>query len=469
MVVKRQFLGRKHIFNNIMKNAENIKYNKGIIGLALKGMLIYVHYCRMIMMEKETMEILEINNFLSIKDIKWEFNRFNIITGDMASGKSICIKLVQFFEEIIPNLLIAPYEDFLVYLKDSKNFFNYLITEVFSIIFTFKTSKTLPSYRIIYTYSYKEEIFSVTITGDSANISITSLFLENLLSEWNEIVKNMKFDHPEKVTPDGFKEMKMSFYNGLLKRFGGYFPIATTFVPASRAALAFGSSHNDPHLKDYKQLVDVLPRYMSGNQEIINTILKAKMKFEAGFLYLESDDGRKVPIAKASSGQQEIVYVLMLLDKLGSFYYTYGKHHSVFIEEPSAHLFPLEQKQTIELIVNIFNLLKVNGNPVRFFITTHSPYVLNSLNNSLTKGALLDKYKDQEDRINKDFDIPYLKADEISAYFINNDGTADNMLDMNEKYMFADKIDKISIEIDKITAGLSQLKNRLYAEREPLN
>jgi predicted ATPase len=420
-------------------------------------------------MVKETTEILEIYNFLSIKHIIWEFKKFNIITGDMAAGKSLCIKLIQFFEDIIPNLLISPYEDFLAYLNNIEDFYSFLITDKFKSIFTFYSSenKKLPSFRIIYTFSYKEEKFNVTVTGtDSTDIVIKSLFLEKLLSEWKEIVQNKHFNSHIKDTPDGFKEMKMSFYKDLLKIFGGYFPIATTFVPASRAALAFASNHSDHHLKEYKELVDFLYSVEGRKQEIIDKILKAKMRFEGRQLYLESDDGRRVHISKASSGQQEIVYVLMMLDRLGFYNYTYGKYHSVFIEEPSAHLFPLEQKQTIELIVEIFNILKENGNPVRFFITTHSPYVLNSLNNILTKGALLDKYKDQENIINKTADIPYLKADEISAYFINNDGTDDNMLDMDENYMFADKIAEISIEIDKVTAELSQLKNELHSEKD---
>jgi predicted ATPase len=426
-------------------------------------------------MDKETTEILEIEDFLSIKYIKWEFKRFNIITGDMGSGKSLCIKLTQFFEEIIPNLLIAPYENFLAYLNNSKKFYDFLITEKLKSIFTFTVSKNkkLPSFRITYTFSYQKEIFNVTVTGtDGADMVIESTFMEKLLSEWKEAIQKKDSDSHGILTPDGFKEKKLTFYNDLLKKFGGYFPMATTFVPASRAALAFSSSHTDYHLNGFKELVDFLPRFHSKNheiQEIIEAILKAKMRFERGALFLESDDGRKVHISKASSGQQEIVYVLMMLDKLGNFSYSYGKHHSVFIEEPSAHLFPLEQKQTIELIVRIFNYLKGNGNPVRFFITTHSPYVLNTLNNILTKGALLDKYKDQEDRINNSFDIPYLKADEISAFFINNDGSYDNMLDMDEKYMFADKIAQISIEIDKVTAELSQFKNKLHGEKELLD
>jgi AAA15 family ATPase/GTPase len=412
-------------------------------------------------MGKETTEILEIYDFLSIKHIIWEFKKFNIITGDMAAGKSLCIKITQFFEDIIPNLLISPYEDFLAYLNNIEDFYSFLITDKLKTIFTFNTSenKKLPSFRITYTFSYQEETFSVTVTGtDGTDIVIKSPFFFFFFSEWKEFVQKKNFDHPGIVTPDVFREMKLSFYNDLLKKFGSYFPMATTFVPASRAALAFASNHTDHHLKDYKELVDVLPRYQGRNQDIVDTILKAKIIVEDS-LFLESNDGRKVPIANASSGQQEIVYALMLLDKLGNFYYTYGKYHSVFVEEPSAHLFPLEQKQTIELIVKMFNILKGNGNPVRFFITTHSPYVLNSLNNILKKGALLKKYENQAEKINKAIDIPHLYSDEISAYYINDKGGWEPMLDENEKYLYAEKIADISEAINKDTIKLRELNN----------
>jgi len=416
-------------------------------------------------MDKETTEILEIQDFLSIKSIKWEFEKFNIITGDMGAGKSVCIKLLKYFEAIIPSLLVLPYEDFLNNL-DTNQFFVYLVKE-FSNIFIITASEPDRQFKfkVSYIFSYNEITFDATLSSENeTGILFKSAFLESLLKEWHDYSEKKGVFVSENVTPDGFDEIKQHLYNELLKKFGNHFPMSTTFVPASRAAMAFGSSHTDDYLKEYKELVDVLPRFMSRKEEIINTILKAEMKIENGFLFLESNDGRKVPIAKASSGQQEIVYVLMLLDKLGNFRYSYGKGQSVFIEEPSAHLFPLEQKQTIELIVELFNILKVNGNPVRFFITTHSPYVLNSLNNCLKKGALLDKYKDQEDRINKTVNIPYLKADEISALFINNDGTVENMMDENKKYLYAKKIDNISKAINEDTINLKELNNELLNE-----
>ncbi|MDR0641397.1 MAG: ATP-binding protein [Treponema sp.] len=276
------------------------------------------------------------------------------------------------------------------------------------------------------------------------------------MNDWKRYLG--KKDH---ITPDGFGEVKLFLHNELLKIFGGHFPIATTFIPASRAALAFGSDINDDYLKDYNNLANILPRFKSRSPKLIDHILKANIKIDNGSLWLESEDGRKVPISKASSGQQEIVYVLMLLDKLGNFRYSYGKDHSLFIEEPLAHLYPLEQKQTIELITQIFNSLKEKDNPIRFFITTHSPYILNSMNNILKKGGLIEKYGRKTDKINAAINIPYLFGKDLSAYFIDADGTGKTMLDETERYLYSDKIAEISYSIDNDTRKLSELNNEL--------
>jgi hypothetical protein len=84
----------------------------------------------------------------------------------------------------------------------------------------------------------------------------------------------------------------------------------------------------------------------------------------------------------------------------------------------------------------------------------------------LEKGKKKEKYKEQEDRINKTVDIPPLYADEISAYFLDGKGRWDDMLDSDEKYLNTDKIAKISYDIDKVSTDLSELKNELYSEKE---
>jgi hypothetical protein len=417
-------------------------------------------------MDKIITETLEIRNFFSINYVKWDIKRFNIITGDMGAGKSLCIKLLKFFEDIIPNLLILPYDSFVKNL-DTYQCFPFIVKE-FTDIFDFHSSLSnkQQSFKIEYQFSFKEQIFKMDMMCIDNNIHFESSSLEKLLKEWYEYLDKKGILATKNITPDGFEETKQSLFSTLLQKFGNYFPIATTFIPASRATLAFVSSFNDDHLKEFKRLIDVLPRFENRGLEIINTILKAKIKIENGSLFLESEDGRKVHLSKASSGQQEIVYLLMLLDRLGNFRYSYGSYQSIYIEEPEAQIFPLNQKQVIELIVEMFNMLNEHGSSVRYFITTHSPYMLNALNNILQKGALLEKYKNYNDKINKTINIPYLYANEVSAHFLSENEGWENMLDPDENYLNADKIAAISYAIDNVSTDLSLLKNELLSEGE---
>jgi predicted ATPase len=400
-------------------------------------------------------ELLKIDNFLSIKNFEWKIEDFNVITGDMGSGKSLCIKLLKFFEDIIPNLLVLPYEQFLSNLE--YDFFLKRIKRDFGNVFYFPSdnSKGNKIFNIEYIFMYETQKIEINIRNDTnGDVIIKSNFLEELLSTWKEYLAKQK-----NVTPDGFGEVKLFLHNDLQKKFGNHFPGASIFIPASRAALAFGSISGDSYLKDYNELINILKRVPSQDPVLTNSILKAKVKRISGNVWLESSDGRRVPISKASSGQQEIIFVLMILDKLGNFQFSYGKDLSLFVEEPSAHLFPLEQKQTIEYIVLKFNKLKEEKNAVRFFITTHSPYILNSLNNILKKGSLIEKYDNKKDEIDNVVEIPYLFAKDISAYFIDGNGVGKTMIDEKEKYIYDDKIAEISYFIDEDARKLSELKN----------
>ncbi|MDR0290307.1 MAG: hypothetical protein LBI06_05165, partial [Treponema sp.] len=133
-------------------------------------------------MEKVTSEILEVNNFLSIVKIRCEFEQFNIITGDMAAGKSLCIKLVKFFEDIIPEIFTSSNKSFCKFL-DGDYFLKYL-AEKFTTIFVFSMSEPAKRKRFSINYSfsyYKKETFSVSISGSHEDdITVKSHYLEGL-------------------------------------------------------------------------------------------------------------------------------------------------------------------------------------------------------------------------------------------------------------------------------------------------
>jgi len=413
-------------------------------------------------------EILKIENFLSISSMEWKIQRLNVITGDMASGKSLCLKLLKFFEDIIPKLFGSGYACFYKNM-DKENYFKQL-AENFNKAFDFSVSDPSKQKHFIlnYAFSYNNEKFDMRIEGSNEkNIVVKSPYLENLLQEWKDLLqKNEKLspDKPEDVKEDSLQEFKNTIHSDVLNKFGNNFPVNTAFIPASRAAMAVSTDYSDYYLRKYDELLGILLAKPGKNAKEINDILKAQIKKVNDGFILESNDGRRVPIGKSSSGQQEIISVLMHLDRLGNNGYKYNKSLSLFIEEPSAHLFPLEQMLIINYIVQVYNNLKGTDKPVRFFITTHSPYILNSLNNILRKGALLKKYPEQTELINKNEKLiktPALSAEEVSAYCIDAEGNGEDMFDPEDmNYIYPKKIDNISYMIDEIDEVLSDLDDK---------
>ncbi|GMO21728.1 MAG: hypothetical protein Ta2B_00550 [Termitinemataceae bacterium] len=405
---------------------------------------------------------LEINNFLSISYVKWDVNSFNVITGDMGSGKSLCIKLLQYFEDIIPELFVLPYSEFFFNL-DIEEFYKRLKDDFSPKKFHISAmkDKKYKEFTVTYTYMFKTQSISIKISSDEqGNISVESVFLEKLLKEWKDKIEN----NESVKTPDGFQEVKKELFNNLLKMFENHYPVATIFVPASRASLAFTTDIHEDYLKEYYNLINALESYRVMIEENFHDILKADVQSDEKTLQLVSNDGRIVPLSKASSGQQEIVYVLQLLSKLGKFSFTYGKHINLYIEEPSAHLFPLEQKLILELMVGVFNKLNETvENEISITVTTHSPYVLNIINNMLKKGHLkkeVNRCKDAsfQKKILKKIErlqFPPLDAENVSAFFIESSGNSTNMMQDSESgaYLYDSKIEEItsSIEHDYIS------------------
>ena len=128
----------------------------------------------------------------------------------------------------------------------------------------------------------------------------------------------------------------------------------------------------------------------------------------------------------------------------------------LFIEEPEAHLFPLSQKRIIDLIAIVFNNAVKQSKKARFFLTTHSPYILTSLNNLIQAGNILksiNKHSDKNirDKLKKQLftivdEDQILDINDISAYMLQH-GKLENIIDQETQLINATLIDEISDEI----------------------
>ncbi|MFM6006521.1 MAG: AAA family ATPase, partial [Sphaerospermopsis kisseleviana] len=125
-----------------------------------------------------------------------------------------------------------------------------------------------------------------------------------------------------------------------------------------------------------------------------------------------------IDLSNASSGQQEVIRILQdiflnILDDVKVLR---------IIEEPEAHLFPIAQKELIELLSVMVNHDQDN----QLIITTHSPYILTVFNNLLFANRVVEKNPSAESEVAEI--IPkdsWLKAEDFSAYSLGNQSVSE--------------------------------------------
>ncbi|MFC6225976.1 AAA family ATPase [Hymenobacter artigasi] len=153
-----------------------------------------------------------------------------------------------------------------------------------------------------------------------------------------------------------------------------------------------------------------------------------------------SHDESRFTLANAASGIQALVPLFMAIDFTNRVSSSNNNHF--IVEEPELNLYPSQQKGLSEYLIKSC----AHGNN-GITITTHSPYVLTSINNLIQAHnayvAFPAKELDIEDIVARECWLPYEK---VSAYYIN-EGYAQNIMDSEMKAIGAVHIDEISEEL----------------------
>lgn len=180
--------------------------------------------------------------------------------------------------------------------------------------------------------------------------------------------------------------------------------------------------------------------------DLIKKILRGSYRYSNGEEQIVLGDGKYVKINFSSSGQQECVWILNLL-----FYYLVQQKQILFIiEEPESHLFPESQKYMTELIA------LVNNCKHSVVLTTHSPYVLGTLNNLLYAHTIQVQHAKEADKI-----IPeslWLDYHYFDSWFVK-DGIIENCMDSELHMIQNERIDEISKVINSDFDDLLNLQD----------
>ncbi len=187
---------------------------------------------------------------------------------------------------------------------------------------------------------------------------------------------------------------------------------------------------------------------------LLKKFLNANYIQEEDAEFLLHDDLRKVPLFMSSSGQQELLPVLMVLLYLKTMRNTDSAPSFVFFEEPETHLFPETQKHLVEFLAEVFN----SSERLRFFITTHSPYILTSFNNLIYAAYISKKFGKSKTKLAELKKIVpqnrWISPDRISTYAVDpNKGIykiQEEETGLISQTVLDEISDKISMEFEKL-------------------
>ena len=423
-----------------------------------------------------------------IKELEMEIKDFNLLIGEQATGKSTVAKAIYFFRSIkatLQDYLCQLYDTSLYNGNDINGGFNKVLRKELKSVFVslFGYSWDLDE-RLYLKYEYADDIWiSTQLYGKGTKQYINVQYSGKLTSEIKKLEKEaldlyvQKKDMTYLSLAYASKE-RLRNYDNFKKSLNQIFDDnkETYYIPAGRSMLTLlvnnrsliESNNLDLITRQYMQIIDNIhgvfedgirnahKRYPDEERKFdVNKItdtlvanLKGDYQYIAGKEYIiiqdEEKHNEKIPINFASSGQQEVLWLLnqlyvLMLKKENAF---------VIIEEPEAHLYPSLQNKVVEFIAYFANM---NNSSV--LITTHSPYILTSVNALYCAGKVLDSGKVSSKKV---YDIIgtgcEIHPEKITALKIGRHKDIINLINDEFKEVSTELIDEISDDInDKYT------------------
>lgn len=348
------------------------------------------------------MRKLTIKRFGPVLDAELELKAVNLFIGEQSVGKSTIAKLITIMTDIL-SLSLVIRAGRTGWVEQLKSYDLDIYDE--------------GDYNIQFEWMEKDNRLFLTITKDE----VVSTFTKN----GAEIADKVEVTHH-------LMELKPIFH---LEQFGNQLAEAMEAEPnealSSLQHLMFNSIYIPAERNFFSFFSKALPALNLVKESIPRNLLRFSLDYQnakstfghydstllnVSYEYEGSEDffvdhssNHKYRLSYASSGIQSTMPLLLVLD----FAVNKREYSSFVIEEPETNLFPDKQ---VELLRHI--LKTVNNEGRTLTITTHSPYLLSALNNSLFAGLLLKQFGEgMEKELSAIFDKEcYLTSDDCSVY-----------------------------------------------------
>ncbi|MFC5683329.1 AAA family ATPase [Flavobacterium sp. MAHUQ-51] len=392
------------------------------------------------------MEKLIVKNFGPIKEAEIDLTKYVVFIGDTSTGKSVLAKLISIFRDNDLTFAIDRLEElrklFIHYNIDfsfKKSSFEYINDSLKIAVFN-REIKVFENENLLI---FDEDSDRHRYTKKEALIDINNRI--------NKILKNDKnlygfeeIDEVKKMLEEFIAVNKKSPYS---------LPI---YIPAERILVSMLSTSvsglwaNNVALPSCFK--DFSARYEVARKEIKELYfepfgIQYNSDNESDYVKFENNEYR---LTQTSSGIQSLMPLLLVFEY--EINYSNNKlNKTILIEEPELNLFPIKQKKLIDCIIQ-----KIRLTDHKLIITTHSPYILSSLDTLMLAKNTFNEHSDLKEEIaaivSEDKWIDY---DDISVYEVRNDGKVYSIKNEEFRSIDANAIDGvsdiISEEFDKLT------------------
>ncbi|WP_349763409.1 ATP-binding protein [Fusobacterium sp. SYSU M8D902] len=209
------------------------------------------------------------------------------------------------------------------------------------------------------------------------------------------------------------------FYNELLIRRNN---ILDSFIRENRDEKILKEivSRYPKPINDYINFLNQIPKMMERRIKQDNKVVQLAKSIEKDLLYGEYKvkDHKKI-IYTTKDGKELELYTSSSLVKTVIGIINYLKYYAVkgdyfLIDEPELNLHPENQRKIARIFARMINY------GINIVMTTHSPYIINELNNLIMLNKVSDIDKERIMNNNGIVKNSIIKAKDISAYLVNN-------------------------------------------------
>lgn len=383
------------------------------------------------------MDRLCVKNFGAIKSVDLEIKDLVVFIGRQSSGKSTLSKLIAIFKD----------EGFLNGINESNNSSDNSLFKKYGISNYFKNDTYIKFETENYYIEYSEGKFIFKLLD---NFKKNNSFARNNFIDI--LVENFDPKPISEESKASLKQILDSLYGKAYFEIGSAVNSFPIYIPAERifvSSLSFAKLLSLTHLQVLSEsmynFAQMYYEAIENIDEVDLPVFDIKFKNDKENSYII--DKEKIKLSESASGYQSLIPTLLLIDFYKKTKDVNNKLSKIYVfEEPELNIFPDYQHKLVKHLVK--KCLNTNtSNPNKLIITTHSPYILTSINNLLLSNIISKQKPNQVDNIKNLIDEEsWIDPNNISVFFLNN-GEAESIINPKTGLITDNDLDSASEEI----------------------